>query len=144
MVLAILLNKMGMITEKKLSLLLIALIVSIAGKAQESIFPQQSRIDSAQRVLMIDSLEMTNAQVDTVFAIRNRHWQAIMAVRVDNSVTIDRQQELFEMLKQDTYTSMRSALGVELFERYVLLIANRTQRRGNVNGIRPLTGAGSQ
>lgn len=127
--------------KKNISLLLLTLICMTALRAQENMTEQQARLDSSQRVLMKDSLQMTDAQVDTVFAIRNRHWDAIAAVRTNNNISVAQQQEQFDALKEDTYTAMRAALGTTLFDRYTQLIARRTQRRGNTNAAAPLTGA---
>lgn len=127
--------------KKNISLLLLALICMTALQAQESMAEQQARLDSSQRVLMKDSLQMTDAQVDTVFAIRNRHWEAIAAVRANSTFTVAQQLEQFAALKQETYTAMRTALGTTLFDRYTQLISSRAQRRNNANAAAPLTGA---
>lgn len=127
--------------KKNISLLLLTLICMTALRAQESVADQQARLDSSQRVLMKDSLQMSDAQVDTVFAIRNRHWEAIAAVRANSTLSVAQQQEQFEAFKQATYTAMRIALGTTLFDRYTQLISSRAQRRNNANAAAPLTGA---
>lgn len=123
--------------------ILIAIISCHNASAQEEADRQaiQQRLDSIQRIVMKDSLQVSDATITEVFTIRDGYFQKAKLLRADNTLTAKEREDKMDGLRRMTNENIQGKLGEAAYFRYVQMIRQRSQNRNSTYDTKPLAGA---
>lgn len=107
---------------------LFIVIVRSPATAQDSRELAQTQIDSMQRTILRDSLQLTDRIIREVFTLRNRFFSQSDAVYASKTLSAIEQQNQIKQLRRETDESFRKLLGDPLYQRYRDLIESRMKR----------------
>ncbi len=87
--------------------------------------------DSMQRVMMKDSLQITDSLITVILELRNNYLQQTQVIRNDSSLSDISKDSTIRNVGIQTNQSIKSLLGDEKFSRYESIINNRMRQRMN-------------
>lgn len=109
---------------------------SINLHAQET--GQNSEADSLQRILLRDSLQISDSLITQVLALRHNYFIAAEQIRSNESLDASQQNNQAQALRTQTTNSLKALLSDELYERYTQMITRRMRSRNPANNNMPL------
>lgn len=104
---------------------------------------QESSADSLQRILMRDSLNVSDAIITQVFAVRDSFNTASAALAFNASLTEAQKESSLSALITQTNNSIKTALGNAAYQHYKEMITRRMKARPRLSGMAPLAAAGN-
>jgi len=112
-----------------LSVIVFLLGFSIAFSQTES----QQSIDLIQRQMMKDSLQISDATVSQIFAIRDNMITQIIGIRKDSLLTEADKETQIASIRTRTNNSIKQALGDRKFQLYIDMIRRWVSKRTGQN-----------
>lgn len=100
----------------------------------------RQKADSAQRLLMKDSLQISDGTVDQIFSVRDEMYQKINAIRSNTALTAAQQDQQVSVVREQVNEGIRAILGEQKFRHYLEIIRNKL-RQQNMQSEVPLAGA---
>src|SRR5215216_3818468 len=99
----------------------------------------QQRADSLQRIIMKDSLGITDEQVTQVFTVRDTLLQKTKLIRSNASLTVEQQNGLVTDIRNQANNNIQAILGQTAYQHYLDMILRKLAFRNT--GTDPLAGA---
>lgn len=93
----------------------------------------QQAIDSTQRKIMKDSLQITDQIINQIFAVRNSMTVKIIALRRDTMLSANVVNVQIAAVRNTASTSIRQILGNQKYQQYTDMIRRWVSRRTNQN-----------
>ena len=97
-----------------------------------------AEMDAVERMLLKDSLGLTDSQVNGLFAIRNRFFEQCNTIYGNNAIAFSEQQVQVKALRKQCDEAFSALLGASIYKRYTDLISVRFKNRKRKNPL-PLT-----
>lgn len=96
---------------------------------------QQQPIDSTQRSLMKNSLQISDTIITQVLKFRESYFIATVKIRSDSSMNAVQMRNALRVQRKETNNGIKFLMGAAKFEEYLKMIRNRMKIRnaaGNV------------
>ena len=97
-------------------------------KGQVTLTEEQKQIDSFQRVVMRDSLKISDLQITRVFEIKNDYFKETNAVLFNESLNAFEQQSNITAVRRKTNESINTLLGPVIYQKYIEMIRNKMSK----------------
>lgn len=97
-------------------------------------------IDSVQRKLMKDSLQINDTMINQVFAVRDTMYVQINAVRIDTTILTEEKNIQISLIRNNTNSSIMQIMGEEKYQQYTEMIRRWLSRRNSPSS-EPLAGS---
>ena len=104
---------------------------------------QEDSADSLQRVIMKDSLSVSDSVISQVFSIRNNFLTQAAQISADSSLSDPQKNTARQSLITATNSAITLALGETVYEKYLQMIRRRMTIRPMMNGREPLASQGN-
>ena len=122
--------------KKHFSYCILSYLILFGANRTDAQEPTNSTVDSIQRIIMRDSLQISDSLITMVFGIRNNYLQQSQVIRNSSSLSDTAKNSAVRTLGMQTNQSIKSLLGDETFSRYEAIINYRMRQR--MNNRRPL------
>lgn len=99
---------------------------------------ETANTDSIQRILMRDSLQMSDGLINEVLAIRHNYFISAEQIRSNGNLNPEQQNNQIQTLRAQTTSGLKALLGTELYERYSEMIERRMRLRNPALNSKPL------
>lgn len=116
-----------------IGLVILAISHTFTANGQAIKTSEYNRIDSAQKIMMRDSLQISDSLITKIFALRDNYFQKVNQVRLNNQLSEQQQNNEAQIIRKQNIESIKDLLGSDVYVKYVQLIKNRMQK-SNVTG----------
>lgn len=119
----------------------ISLLISIIFCSFNTVLAQENEnnsADSLQRVLMKDSLNISDSVISIVFNIRNKFLQESNEINSDTTLSEGTRKSAMRVLIAQTNLGIKNALGTRAFEHYIEIIQRKAALRSPGRQVQPL------
>lgn len=82
-----------------------------------------------QRLLLMDSLKMSDETITQLFAIRDSFFRQSNAIYADGTLSDSAQQNQIRTLREQTVVAIKNLLGDLVYKQYMDLIESRMKRQ---------------
>ncbi|HEX7845860.1 MAG TPA: hypothetical protein VF476_08690 [Chitinophagaceae bacterium] len=104
---------------------------------------EQASADSMQRIIMKDSLGVSDSIITKVFNLRNNYLLSSAQIDANTIFTQQEKNEAKRLLIQETNTAVKNALGEVAYEHYTEMIRRRMRERPGQHNTKPLASGGN-
>jgi hypothetical protein len=126
------------LTKSLIAVLVVTFCACVVNAQQPQNEPEQRQSDSLQRIVMRDSLTVSDSVITRIFAIRNEYFQEVQNTRSDAQASKAQRDSTIASIREQTNRSIKELLGIEAYEKYLRMIRNNMRKRNSGNG-QPLT-----
>jgi len=112
-----------------IGLLVLAVFNTVTAQSQLIKSAEQMQIDSLQRIVMRDSLQINDSLVTQIFTMRDSYLRQVIEVRLDSTLTELQQYNEVSIIRTQTNENIKSLLGSVLYDRYIQMISDRIHKR---------------
>jgi hypothetical protein len=92
-----------------------------------------SQIDSVQKIMVRDSLKISDSMVTKLYALRDNYFKKVGQVRLNNQLSDQQQNDEVQIIRKQNILNIKDLLGTTIYVKYVQLIKNR-MKKNNVMG----------
>jgi len=111
---------------KALFLNVLLCLISISCFGQES--STSSQLDSIQKKLMRDSLQMSDSVIIEFLNAKNEYLISVRQIRLNGALNRRQQNDQIQNLRFQTNNALRVMLGNEIYDRYIQMITRRMRQ----------------
>ncbi len=90
-------------------------------------------VDSVQKMMLKDSLKISDTLTEQIFAIRDNYYQKVSQIRLNNQLNEQQQNNQVKLLRKLNVENIKELMGTSLYIKYSGLIKNRMNKK-NVTG----------
>ncbi len=115
-------------------------VLTVKAQEQTERSVLQPRLDSIQRIIMRDSLSVSDETITAIYAIREEYFQKVKQVRRDTALTLAEQENKLQQLRKKINDGIREHLGEKAYEHYLQMIRGKVKKRTGQTDTKPLAG----